>query len=416
MKHCNFKSFVCIASISCIFSMRAFCQENIVEHIPLIEINEKLESTILKLSDICSDITYTKLEFDDKYPIAGSSTIHKYHVTEDYIFLLNKGIILRYTRDGKKVVNISQIGQGPRDYLMGSSFVIDEKNNTMYIKKNFTKSILVFDYDKNQYLRTFELPFDYDCRIIRADNGMILMSGTLNNRHRPTKRYFSILLLNSEGKIMYEKTNPDYLIPKSEHRWSGNPSEGIHFWRESDNNFCSVREIGTDTIFGISNDMSILTRYIIQCPIQCLNANSASILGETNKYIFWSVTNCTTQYSFNGFYDKELSKSFITIKKYKRSDWFNREIMDYDRKKMADDLGFINDLDCGRPVILPIRKAQSSTHWHYFIDAFELIEHVNSTAFKNAVAKDPKKKEEFERFVKTLEEDDNPILVTFTLK
>ena len=414
MNNSKFKIWIYITSVSFLFSMIAFSQENKIEQIPIIEINEKLESVTLQLSDICSNITYTKLEFDEKHPITGSSSIHKIHVTDDYIFLLNKGIILRYTRDGKTVVNVSQIGQGPRDYLMGSSFVIDEKNKTMFIKN--AKNILVFDYDKNLYLRTFELPFDYACKIIRADNGMIIMSGTLNNRHRPTQCYFSFILLNAEGKNLFEKTNPEFLKPKSEHRWGAVLSEGIDFWRAENNTFCSIMESGSDTIFSITKDITFSPRYIIQCPIKCYNENSASILGETNKYIFWSVTYCTTKYTFKGIYDKELNKSFITKTKYKLIDWFDRKIMDLDTKKMADDLGFINDLDGGRPIVLPIYNSQSSTQWHYFIDAIELIEHVNSPTFKNAVAKDPKKKEELERFVKTLDEDDNPVLVTLTLK
>ena len=404
MKHLFMRNkyFLCVFFLNTLF---AYGQQN--TGIPVIQVNEKSETVELKLSDICSDVSYTKLEFDDKYPVARISTIH---VTNEYIFLLSTATILRYTRDGKKVIKIGSIGQGPGEYLTGSDFAVDEINSKMYIKSNYTRNILVYDCDKNKYLYKFGLPYpsDFDSEIEKANNDKILMLGIKYRRHASTVRYFTYKLLNPKGEIIYEYTNPYFIKPKTEHQWQADGGKSCNTWMDDDYSFCSIHEKGADTIYRISSDLQMTPRFIVNCPIPRYNDHNACFYAETSKYLFWYFYNGNTKRTFFGYYDKEVKKSFI----HKQVEFEGLNATELTRIKNR---GVINDLDGGIPVMIP-HSSHSSSHWHFFVEPFDLIEYVNSLEFKQAVVKDPKKKEELVRFVKTLVEDDNPVLVTLTLK
>ena len=360
------------------YTIGIFGQQNADATVPTIQVNDKLEKKDLKLSDICSDIAYTKLEFNDNYPISGKDRLYDVHVTDEYIFFQNTSEFLRYTRDGKKVERIGSIGQGPGDYLAGSSFVVDETSSKLFIRAIGTKNILIYDYVSNKYIYKFSLPFDETTAIKAANDGIILMVGSKDRRYTSTVRYFSLKFLNNEGKILVEKTNPNFIKPKTEYLWNLSIMGGATcFWKDEATSFGSIYEIGSDTIHRITLDLKILPRFFIICPMRDYDENTSVFHAETSKYLFWILDERKIKASYMGFYDKTLQKSFI----YTRYYW--DDITDENRLKIR---GVKNDIDGGLPVMIPY-SSRSPSKWHVFVDAYELIDYVNSPEFKNAEAK-----------------------------
>ena len=59
---------------------------------------------------------------------------------------------------------------------------------------------------------------------------------------------------------------------------------------------------------------------------------------------------------------------------------------------------------------------QTPKVWYSTIDAFKLIDYVNSSNFEKNKATQPEKKAALKQFVSTLNDDDNPILIIATVK
>ena len=388
--------FICLSL--CLSSVSA--QQNRGTAIPVIEANRDLPKNDLSLSDFCSDISYTKLEFDNKYPVARISGLY---VTDKYIFFNSRSSILRYTRDGKKVQMIGSLGQGPGEYLDGSSLVFDEKNNKIYIRANYTNNILIYDPDQNKYLSSFKIQ-ETEGQFLMASEGVLLQAGS--TRHRYSSKYYSWRLHDTKGKVVSEKRNPSFIVQKSDHRWKNEIAPTAYQWKDSNHSFCSIHERGSDTIFTISNKFQVIPRFVIKTSSYTQGENDITILSESPRYIFWRLDREAQKIAYSGVYDKKQKKSFI---------YAQNMYSDFSDEKKKKALGIKNDLDGGLPV-RAIATRSSSSHWHFFVEPYDLIEYVNSSAFKNAVVKNPRKKEELQRFVNTLEEDDNPVLVTLTLK
>ena len=384
--------------IFCFLFADADAQQDKNMTIPTIPINKNLSKQDFKLSDICSDISYTNLEFDTKHPIAKTSRLH---VTDKYIFFQSRSKILRYTKDGKRVQIIGSIGKGPGEYLEGSSFVLDKVNDKMYINVNFTPNVLVYDFDKNKYLNSFKIQ-KTDGYFLMSNSGVILRSSYTNRRY--SSQYYSWELINSKGKIIFKKVNSNFIKPKSEHPWRGIITPSSLSWKATDNSFCSIYELGSDTIFTISDEFQVTPRFFIDSPIRRSGENATRFISESSQYLFWSLEDDGQKKVHHGVYDKTLKKSFI----YSQNNY--DDFRNKDKK-----LGLVNDIDGGLPVEIPFGQF-SSTHWHFFVQPSDLIEYVNSPEFKKATVKNPKKKETLLHFVKTLQEDDNPVLVTLTIK
>jgi hypothetical protein len=394
----KYSLFIFIFFITC-----AYGQQTKNAAIPVIRVDKNLAKTNLLLSDFCSDISYTKLEFDEKYPVATHGGMP--FVTNKYIFLSTRtSQILRYTRDGKKVQMIGAKGKGPGEYLDGSSFVIDEKNNRMYIRANFTKSILVYDYDKNKFLFSFRYDTEGYWAEGFANDGVMLLRGLTNYRYTP--RYYPWVLLNSKGETIYRKVHPGFNKPKSDHRWRGEITGSSTAWKDAGNSFFSIQELGSDTIFGVSDKLQVTPRFIVDSPLRIKDENVAMFYAESSQHLFWSLSDDVQKKAFVGIYDKTAKKSFIYAQ-YTSDDLRNK-----DKEKRR---GVRNDIDGGPPVKIPFGM-QSSSYWHFFVEPFDLIDYIDSPEFKKAVVKDPKRKESLLRFVKTLQEDDNPVLVSLKLK
>ena len=373
---------------------------NAQQSIPVIEINKSLPEVDLKLSDICSDISYTKLEFDSKHPVDQTGVPD---VTDKYIFFRSRQKILRYTRDGKTVQMIGSIGNGPEEYLPGSSFVFDYQLNRLYIQINYTQRVLIYDGDKNKYLNSFQIE-DTEGQFSIANNGRLLQLG--NTRRRYSPRYYAWQLLKSDGKIVYRKENTSFTKTRTNHRWEGNIAPSAITWKNSDNLFCSIQEIGSDTIFNISENLQTTPRFVIRSSVQTKGENAVNFLSESSRYLFWRLDDDVQKKSFSGVYDKILKKPFI-YSQNKYSDYRD------DNKKKS--IGIKNDIDGGLPV-RAIMSNRSGSYCHFFVQPSDLIEHINSAKFRNAILKDPSKKKALIDFVKTLQEDDNPVLVTLKIK
>ena len=99
--------------------------------------------------------------------------------------------------------------------MEGFSFVLDEKSpQYMYIRVNFTKNMLMYDAEKNKFLKSFKIN-ETEGDFLRASNGIMLQSGSLAWRY--SSKYYSWKLINTEGKVVYEKKNQGFMTQKQQH-------------------------------------------------------------------------------------------------------------------------------------------------------------------------------------------------------
>ncbi len=354
------------------------------------------------ISTISESIQYIPLEMTEYNLI---SYIDKIKITADFIFIrtFNPVAIYRFDRMGKFLNKIGTQGRGPNEYSFMAGFGINEQNQEVYLYALLPSRIFVYSFNgifkKKLDWPVNENPNNFtdsanDIEFISNENFLVMYSNGQGNIP------FSYKIFSKNNDCIKKAIQPLQFSMKGTF---GSAHEFSYF--NFNNNLYIKENLLNDTLYKVSPELEFLPQYIFKagkytCPVKFrqefmsfmerkdLKYFQPRNIFECNYYvIFFYVFNMKEYF---GFYDKKSKETFTTENK-----------------------GIFNDYDGGIDF-----KALYQENYELigYINAIDLISHVNSTTFRNSTPKYPEKKKELEKLANSLNENDNPVLMLVKLK
>lgn len=163
--------------------------------------NKELKKENFKLSEIADSIIYIKLGSKNAKGEEGFlKRTRKLFLTDDYIVVNDFTTVLLFDKVGNFLRQLGQRGGGPSEYLWAEGSTVDISNKKVYIGSE-TK-VVIYDFD-NQFISSFPIEEEFD-RMEFLENGKLLINrpnlyGMLKNK---------LSLVDSAGNIL--KSYPNY--------------------------------------------------------------------------------------------------------------------------------------------------------------------------------------------------------------
>ena len=359
---------------------------------------EQFSDKKLTISLIADDIRYIPL--DNSFPIG---LVYSIRLSNDAIYLSMKNIgIVQYDRYGKYVCAIAKKGRGPNEIRYGMIFAIDSMGNRIYvldsevIKVYSMKGKLIREIETTNYISGTVLNIEiFGSSLFLPDYGTYgeykydwIVLDTLGNLvsykrnvFNPTKNTFPGTIYEYRNRLYYFNYLNDTIFsisPNFEYKGAYLFSKGNH-------------RLPKD---GINMDLENL-----------LSLFKISNLFETKKFVF-------LEYS----YKEKWAMVLIDKKTHETFQGYNEKR----RGHVNTEASIFNDLDGGLPLksepVLFNYTDNCSEYMVAFIFPFELKAHVASDEFKTSTPKYPEKKKQLEQLAKSLDENDNPVLMLVKLK
>ena len=397
----------------------------------------------LYLSDFVSELEYIPLETGDKCLI-GDVYDNNVIVTKSHIFIASQKYCYAFGRDGKFITEIGHSGQGPGEYTVintTTGIFVDEKRQSLYLEI-IPFAILEYSWD-GVFRRSIKLPTN---KLGHYPTGVFFVRDSLfigHNTNYSGDQEYHFFLFDISGKII--KTFDNHVkIERSKIIW--NSFEGsIKPFRLLENIF--VKEFPNDTLYCLNEHDELIPQFVFNLGKYAYTkekrANNNPIEGTkdvifiphfmipmitASNYIFFSVDPTELTYPISlpkgrvrksvlppgavrvGYYDPDNPRAtplgiYDTVNKTTRlldTDPFSRMI------------GLINDLDGGL------------SFWpFYFNSENELVdiyqagkmkEYLTEEYFAAHEIRDSQANQKLREFLKTLDEDDNPVVVVGKMK
>lgn len=181
-----------------------------------------------------------------------------------------------FKRNGEFITQIGNKGEGPGEYLLLSSFFIDEEKKIVNILDDYKGSILRYDF-KGNFVDNIKIPVEYirRCRqTLLATDDKVLINNYFNFEENMGYTFLHI----SKDSISYKKIfsySPifiqDHIYAFSKHAME-KVGEEIHFIMP----LC-------DTVYAYS-DMHFYPKYIIETPQKMADKQTFSNISLSNPY------------------------------------------------------------------------------------------------------------------------------------
>jgi hypothetical protein len=201
----------------------------------------------LKLSDIASDIKYTKLETNVDCLI---QRVDNYSITDDYILIYDRGqdLILLFACNGDYIRKISRKGNGPGEYNRPNDVRIAHDESCILIHNQ--KTVLRYSLD-GEYLGLTPLP-SWANKIDTHNDGLI---GFFSSAYSTYMDNYSLVTFDWEGNItgQYGKRNWDWLQP-------GHPMAQARFYYYYD--CLNVHENYYDTVYCLTKENEFIPKLV----------------------------------------------------------------------------------------------------------------------------------------------------------
>jgi hypothetical protein len=152
--------------------------------------------------DLSTDRKYIKLDHSDQFLF---SRIDKVKVTENKIYVLDGKLkrLLVFDNQGKGVICLDKLGQGPEEYLQITDFDVSPSGDIFILDGRLDK---LFVYNEHaESISAGKLPFEADIIHILSDNKLLFGLSSWNKGEGASKK---IAITDMDLKI--EKTDMDY--------------------------------------------------------------------------------------------------------------------------------------------------------------------------------------------------------------
>lgn len=261
-----------------------------------LRIIEKTKGTMMSLGDLMESYEIIRL---DNY------------VTDNYILLRPADVVSPvklFTRKGRYVADIGGVGQGPGEYLYLFSWLVDEKENRIYLGPGRADKVLVYDL-KGNYLPDEVIRFgeivhksqiwvDYDKKNVVVVT--LPFSANVNSNFAINKNVCWVQ--NRDGDIVHR-------IPVNHYGLIGDYSNALVARRNVDAISFSISEIPMlrtrpDTLYHYDAVKNIITPCFTIDHVVSENQSASTVLYETSRSYWAYVT----------LYPNDISSSAFSVR------------------------------------------------------------------------------------------------------
>jgi len=336
------------------------------------------------LSEMATNVEYIKLEVVKESLIGEISQIE---ITKSYVFILSRGQVYMFSRDGKYIRKIGTAGRGPGEYVFAFSFGVNEQKKEIYIQASHNGKIMKFSFDgKNTDNISFHAG---ECfHTSNHSIGVANLETAFFEEWNGVRVQILDLNTKKETKIVYPNFKSDApLFPSN------------FSYRYNDEIFTQI--VNNDTVFKIK-DNKFIPQYVFNMG-QYRRKNLSFMQRDNNYMISTRTVKETKNYLFVNYTRHSNGSRNKAI--YNK----NAEILHTVKGNLL-----INDFDGGLD-IWPDYTVGNNT-LVACLDIFDVLEKLDNRHFSNSKAKDAQKKSELINFVNTLTENENPIIMLIHLK
>ncbi|MCC2236951.1 6-bladed beta-propeller [Bacteroides hominis] len=260
-----------------------------------LRIIEKTKGTVMSLGDLMESYEIIRLDNRDAALIKTYS--YGVYVTDNYILLRPADVVSPvklFTRKGRYVADIGGVGQGPGEYLYLFSWLVDEKENRIYLGPGRADKVLVYDL-KGNYLPDEVIRFgeivhksqiwvDYDKKNVVVVT--LPFSANVNSNFAISKNVCWVQ--NREGDIVHR-------IPVNHYGLIGDYSNALVARRNVDAISFSISEIPMlrtrpDTLYHYDAVKNIITPCFTIDHVISENQSACTVLYETSRSYWAYVT------------------------------------------------------------------------------------------------------------------------------
>lgn len=404
------------------------CQNNDKNTVQIIKVGENLRHfKPFKLSEICSDLEYISLESPENRMVG---QIKYLDITDRYIVIFDWKKCLLFNRSGKFLRQISKMGRGPGEFSNPGQIKI--YGNKIFIPDAKDNSLKIYNVD-GKYIESVRSPGRFSNQVMVSN--YMLISDSLFLVQEPNitgYQKYRIHLINKNGEILKSYRNSTFYDSINKPRFVSTDF-AAQFYKLGDE--IRYKELLNDTVWQLEN-FSLKPIYLLDrgkygtpnnirsLPTNILfqklaQAIQIDLLFETKQYIIIR-TQFRKYYPFDFYRQTQIDENpyrnlpHDILGVY---DKLNDDFFFVTPSNLPDQLyptGIENDFDCGINFI-PEYKIEPDLmiNWIY---PYELKKYVLSKSFKNSIPLYPAKKKELEQLAKSLDENDNPVLMLVKLK
>ena len=260
-----------------------------------LRIIEKTKGTVMSLGDLMESYEIIRLDNRDEALI--KTYPYGVYVTDNYILLRPADVVSPvklFTRKGRYVADIGGVGQGPGEYLYLFSWLVDEKENRIYLGPGGADKVLVYDL-KGNYLPDEVIRFgeivhksqiwvDYDKKNVVVVT--LPFSANVNSNFAISKNVCWVQ--NRDGDIVHR-------IPVNHYGLIGDYSNGLVACRNVDAISFSIFEdpmlrTRPDTLYHYDAVKNIITPCFTIDHVVSENQSACTVLYETSRSYWAQVT------------------------------------------------------------------------------------------------------------------------------
>ena len=260
-----------------------------------LRIIEKTKGTVMSLGDLMESYEIIRLDNRDEALI--KTYPYGVYVTDNYILLRPADVVSPvklFTRKGRYVADIGGVGQGPGEYLYLFSWLVDEKENRIYLGPGRTDKVLVYDL-KGNYLPDEVIRFgeivhksqiwvDYD----KKNVVVVTLPFSENENSNFAISNNVCWVQNREGDIVHR-------IPVNHYGLIGDYSNALVARRNVDAISFSISEVPMlrtrpDTLYHYDAVKNIITPCFTIDHVVSENQSACTVLYETSRSYWAQVT------------------------------------------------------------------------------------------------------------------------------
>jgi len=343
------------------------------------------------LSTVARDIRYIPLETTPACFLSGCRQVEIFH---NSIYVKDTKALYKFDMDGSFIQQIGKIGNGPGEYGSVLWFNFIASSNEIILYSYPTGRINIHDADSGEFKRSFRLDIEPSGVIEFPPGKLSFFTWNTKQSENPASRS-EIYICNLEGDII--DSIPDDRMPNT-----GNINGPARYYVRNES--LHYMEYFQDTLFSLSED-AVKESYASFGLKNKVNATQLELKIQPGEigfpdYLYISGRVLENETSF--YFTVEKGIGLNVPGEYVKF-FYNKRT-----GQLVTSTSIINDLDNGMP-FWPKSMYKDSV----LIDFYPAIEFLE---FFQTHPDIPGRPQELKNLIKTMDENDNPILVTIKLK
>ena len=395
----------------------------------------------IPLSECVTEMEYIPLETGDECLIAEWDTYSRIIVTSSHIFVAGYRFCYAFGRDGHFIGKIGSFGQGPEEYRMINGLSIDENRQSVYI--DATYSLMEYSYD-GVFRRSFAIPTTqiqwHDRLMSKYLNNVYFVRDSLFVGHAGNSmgnEKYNFQLINDLGQVVKSFDN-HALFNRTNSSGSANETAMVPY-RISENIY--VKERLNDTLYCINAQNKLIPEFVFDLgkytytkkdreeakwtdpayfsQIKVIFVPALTPIVGAPDYVFFSYVawNLSGKYTFPEMVVQPPPAGTIAIDMQRHLgiyDIVNKKTRLLDTDSFSRMLGLTNDIDGG--LSFWPKYYTSNNELIDIWQAYEMKKILTEQFFAAHEIKNSQAHQKLKELLKSLEEEDNPVIVIAKLK